>query len=176
MSIGWAEIVETFLKYPWWVWPTFFSFAWLSLKWLYKAVTRHIERPVITSKSFRQNRVHVDFVKGTITLPRGNTYPVSRIRGLRWEDYSKSGFFHAYVEVEDLRNPVHPVVFSTTNGPEMFIRRLRTVIEQAGGIRFSAAISDRFDIIERDFSNPITAATATRVTGQGLRVSFSRAD
>lgn len=176
MSISWADIVEVFVSQPWWVWPTAIGLAWLGFRWLYNAVIRRIERPVITSKSFRQNHVHVDFVKGTITLPRGNTYPVSLVRGLRWEDYSKSGFFHAYVEVEDLRHPVHPVVFSTTDGPEMFIRRLKTVVEQNGGIRFEAAIYDRFDIIERDFSNPVTAATATRVKGQGLRVSFTRAD
>ncbi|MAZ15289.1 MAG: hypothetical protein CL535_03000 [Ahrensia sp.] len=101
---------------------------------------------------------------------------MSSVRGLRWEDFPKSGSFHAYVDVDDLNRPIHPISFSTVDGPEKFVGRLRTAIEKAGGTRFAATGTDRFDLIERDFSNPITAATATRVPGQGRRVSYDRVD
>lgn len=176
MSITWSEIVAIYLSQPWWVWIIALGLVWFGAKWLYRAANAYAERPVITATDFRQCRVSVDFQSGTISLPRGHTYPVSHIRGLRWEDYSKSGSFHAYIEVDDLANPTHPVSFSTWDGPEKFVGRLRTAIEKAGGVGFSAATSDRIDLIERDFSNPITAAIATRIAGHGHRVSYSRSD
>ncbi len=176
MSITWNEIVEIYRSQPWWVWLVGLALVWIGLKWLKRIAITYVERPIITPSSFTQRRVRVDYRAGTITMPRGNTYPVSGIRGLRWEDFPKSGSFHAYVEVDDLTRPTHSVSFSTATGPENFISRLRTAIERAGGTRFAAAGSDRFNLIERDFSNPITAAIATRVTGQGHRVSYSRVD
>jgi hypothetical protein len=80
------------------------------------------------------------------------------------------------VDVDDLRLPIHPVVFSTQGAQELFVARLRTAIGRAGGPRFSATAVDRFDIVERDFSDPVRAAVATRVTGQGERVSFARVE
>ena len=64
---------------------------------------------------------------------RGDTYQVSSVRGLRWEDFPKSGSIHAYVEVDDLSRPTHPVSLSTATGPENFVGRVRTAIEKAGG-------------------------------------------
>lgn len=174
MSITWNEIVEVYRSQPWWVWAVDVALIWFSLKWLMRSAIAIAERPVVTPESFRQRRVRVDYCAGTITMPRGNTYPVSSVRGLRWEDFSKAGSFHAYVDVDDLASPTHSVSFSTADGPENFIGRLRTAIEKAGGARFAAIGSDQFDIIERDFSNPIMAATATRVAGRGQRVSYSR--
>ncbi len=176
MSITWNEIVEIYWRQPWWVWLVGLALVWIGLKWLKRTAIAYVERPIKTRTSFTQRRVRVDYRAGTITMPKGNTYPVSSVRGLRWEDFPKSGSFHAYVEVHDLSSPTHPVSFSTATGPENFIGRLRTAIERAGGTRFAATGSDWFDLIERDFSNPITAAIATRVTGQGHRVSFSSVD
>jgi len=174
MSITWNEIVEVYRSQPWWVCAFGLALIWFSLKWLTRSATAIAERPVVTPESFRQRRVSVDYRAGTITIPRGHTYPVSSVRGLRWEDFSKSGSFHAYIDVDDLARPTHPVSFSTADGPENFIGRLRTAIEKAGGARFAATGSGRFDLIEADFSNPIMAATATRVYGQGQRVSYGR--
>ena len=158
MNITWNEIAEVFRSQPWWVWAVGLALIWFSLKWLTREAIAFAERPVVTPESFRQRRVSVDYRAGTITMPRGNTYPVSSVRGLRWEDFSMSGSFHAYIDVDDLAKPTHPVSFSTADGPENFIGRLRTAIEKAGGTRFAAAGSDRFDIIERDFGNGRAAA------------------
>ena len=80
-------------------------------------------------------------------MPRGDTYQVSSVRGLRWEDFPKSGSFHAYVEVDDLSRPAHPVSLSTATGPENFVGRLRTAIEKAGGTRFAATVSTSSNVI-----------------------------
>lgn len=174
MSITWNEIVEVYRSQPWWVWFIGIAMVWIGFKWLKRTVIAYVERPIKTPNSFSQRRVRVDYRAGTITMPKGNTYSVSSVRALRWEDFPKSGSFHAYVEVDDLSRPTHPVSFSTLDGPEKFVGRLRTAIEKAGGTRFAATGNDRFDLIERDFSNPITAATATRVAGHGHRVSYDR--
>lgn len=163
MSITWNEIVEIYRSQPWQVWLAGFALVWIGFKWLKGTVIAYVERPITTPSSFSQRRVRVDYRAGTITMPRGNTYPVSSVRGLRWEDFPKSGSFHAYVDVDDLNRPIHSVSFSTVDGLEKFVGRLQTAIERASGPRFAATGSDRFDLIERDFSNPITAATATRV-------------
>jgi hypothetical protein len=176
MSISWNEIIEVYRSQSWWVWLVGIALIWIDLKWLKGTVIAYVERPITTPNSFSQRRVRVDYRAGTITMPRGNTYPVSSVRGLRWEDFPKSGNFHAYVDVDDLNRPIHSVSFSTVDGPERFVGRQRTAIEKAGGTRFAATGTDRFDLIERDFSNPITAAMATRVAGQGHRVSFGRQD
>jgi hypothetical protein len=176
MSITWNEIVEVYRSQPWWVWAVGVALIWFSLKWLMRSAIAIAERPIVTPGSFRQRRVRVDYCAGTITMPRGKTYPLSSVRGLRWEDFPKSGTFHAYLEVDDLTKPTHSVSFSTATGPENFVGRLRTAIEKAGGTRFAATGSDRFDLIEQDFSNPTTAAIAMRVAGHGHRVSYSRVD
>jgi len=175
MSISWNEIVGIYQSQPWWVWPLGFLLVWVAVKWLRGTWSGHVERPVLTSDGFRQCGVHVDFATGTITLPRGDSYPVAYVRGLRWEDYSIAGKYRAYIDVDDLKRPLHPVFFSTADAPEAFIARLRTAIEEAGGPRFAACGAERFDIIERDLSDPVTAAVATRVAGQGRRVSYARA-
>ncbi|MCP1201046.1 hypothetical protein [Notoacmeibacter sp. MSK16QG-6] len=174
MSITWNEIVEVYWSQPWWVWLIGIAVVLIGFAWLKRTVIAYVERPIKTPNLFSQRRVRVDYRAGTITMPRGNTYPVSSVRGLRWEDFPKSGSFHAYVEVDDLSMPTHPVSFSVAEGPENFVGRLRTAIEKAGGPRFATTGSDRFDLIERDLSNPLTAATATRVAGQGHRVSYQR--
>lgn len=176
MTITWDDIVATYMSQPWWVWLVGILLAWFGFKWLIRAVRAYAERPVITPNGFRQCGVHVDFRAGTIRLPRGNTYPVSRVRGLRWEDYATLGTYRAIVEVDDLDRPIHPVGFSTPEGPETFVSRLRTAIENAGGPRFFVTSSDRVDLIARDLSDPTMAAIATRVAARGRRVSLSRAD
>lgn len=175
MSISWNEIVAIYQSQPWWVWALGFLAVWFAAKWLRRSWTGHVERPVLTSDGFRQCGVQVYFAAGTVTLPRGDSYPVSYVRGLRWEDYATAGKYRAYIDVDDLKRPLHPVFFSTADAPEVFIARLRSAIEQAGGPRFAASGADRFDIIERDLSDPVMAAVATRVAGQGRRVSYARA-
>ncbi|MCB1467210.1 MAG: hypothetical protein KDK08_08735 [Rhizobiaceae bacterium] len=174
MSISWNEIVAIYQSQPWWVWPLGMLAIWFAAKWLRQRCISYVERPVITADGFRQCGVQVDFAAGTITLPRGDSYPVSYVRGLRWEDYSTAGKYRAYIDVDDLERPLHPVFFSTADAPEAFVARLRSTIEKAGGPRFAASGADRFDIIERDLSDPVTAAVATRVAGQGRRVSYAR--
>lgn len=174
MSISWNEIVEVFRSQPWWVWLLGLVLVCIAFTWLRRTAVAYTERPTTTPNSLSQRRVRVDYRAGTITMSKGDTYPVSSVRGLRWEDFPKSGSFHAYVDVDDLNRPIHSVSFSTVDGPEKFVGRLRTAIERSSGPRFAASGSDRFDLIERDFGNPITAATATRVASQGHRVSYSR--
>lgn len=47
---------------------------------------------------------------------------------------------------------------------------------QRGGPRFSVACNDRMEIVERDVSDPITAAIAKHVRPLGLRTSYSRVE
>lgn len=176
MTITWDDIVATYWSQPWWVWPLGLFVAWFGLKWLARAIRTYVERPVVSNHGFRQCGVSVDYQAGTIRLPRGDTFPVERVRSLRWEDYSRSGSYRAYVEVDDLKRPIHPVGFSTPGGPEAFVSRLRTAIEKAGGPRFSIAANERMEIVERDFSDPVTAAVATQVRPLGRRASYSRMD
>lgn len=176
MSFSWDDIVATYMSQPWWVWLSGCVIAWLALKWLIGAMRAYRERPILTDSAFRQCGVRVDYETGTITLPRGDTVPLQRVRGLRWEDYRRSGSYHAVIDVDDLKRPVHPVAFSRSAGPEAFVSRLRTAIEKAGGPRFAVAATDRMEIVEKDLSDPIMAAVATRVRPLGRRMSYSRTD
>ncbi|WP_295808929.1 hypothetical protein [uncultured Nitratireductor sp.] len=99
MSISWNEIVAIYQSQPWWAWPLVFLLVWVAAKWLRRTWSGHVERPVLTSDGFRQCGVHVDFATGTITLPRGDSYPVAYVRGLRWKDYSTAGKYRAYIDV-----------------------------------------------------------------------------
>lgn len=174
MSFSWDDIVATYMSQPWWVWLVGGVVAWFGMKWLIGMARAYRERPILSADGFRECGVRVDYRDGTITLPRGDTFPVHRIRGLRWEDYARSGSYRAVIDIDDLARPIHPVGFSTAAGPEAFVARLRTAIEKAGGPRFSVAGNDRMEIVERDLSDPVTAAIATRVRPLGRRVSYSR--
>lgn len=176
MSFDWDDIVATYVSQPWWVWLTGCVVVWLGVKWLIGAMRDYRERPILSDSAFRQCGVRVDYHTGTITLPRGDSFPVQQVRGLRWEDYRRSGSYHAVIDVDDLKRPVHPVAFSTAGGPEAFVSRLRTAIERAGGPRFAVAATDRMEIVEKDLSDPIMAAVATRVRPLGRRMSYSRSD
>lgn len=176
MSFSWNDIVATYMTQPWWVWLVGCAVAWFGMKWIIGAMCAYRERPIIANDGFRQCGVHVDYRAGTITLPRGDTFPVQRVRGLRWEDYERSGSYHAIIDIDDLKRPTHPVSFSTAAEPEAFVSRLRTAIEKAGGPRFSVAGSEKMEIVERDLNDPLTAAVATRARPLGRRVSYFRAD
>lgn len=176
MSFDWDDIVATFASQPWWVWLAGCVVAWLALRLFIASLRAYCERPVLSDSAFRQCRVRVDYEAGTITLPRGDSFPVQRIRGLRWEDYRRSGSYHAVIDVDDLQRPVHPVAFSTSAGPEAFVSRLRTAIERAGGRCFAVTATDRMEIVEKDLSDPIMAAIATRVRPLGWRRSYSRSE
>lgn len=176
MTFTWEDIVAAYASQPWWVWLVGFGIVWVGMKWLIGAMRAYAERPIVSDRAFKQCGVRVDYRAGTITLPRGDTFPLQRVRGLRWEDYARSGSYHAIIDVADLKRPIHPVVFSTAAGPEAFVSRLRTAIERAGGPRFSVAASERMEIVERDLSYTVTAAVATHVASQGRRVSYARVD
>lgn len=176
MSFDWGDIVATYASQPWWVWLAGCVVAWLGFRWLIGAMQAYRERPILTDGAFRQRGVRVDYNAGTITLPRGDSFPVQQVRGLRWENYRRSGSYHAVIDVDDLQRPVHPVAFSTSAGPEAFVSRLRTAIEKAGGPRFTVAATDRMEVVEKDLSDPIMAAVATRVRPLGWRRSYSRTE
>lgn len=176
MSVDWDDIVAIYLSQPWWVWLIGCVVAWLGLKWLIASYRAYRERPVLTDRAFQQCGVHVDYRAGTITLPRGDRLPVERLRGLRWEDYKRFGTYHAVIDIDDPKTPVHPVAFSSSAGPEAFVCRLRTAIERAGGPRFTVAATDRMEIIEKDLRDPIMAAVATRVRPLGWRRSYSKSE
>ena len=176
MTFTLEDIAAIVSSQPWWVWPVGFAVVWFGMKWLIGATRAYADRPIMSDHGFRQRRVSVDYRKGTITLPRGDTYPVHSVRGLRWEDYPRSGRYRAIIDVDNLKRPIHPVSFSTPAGPEAVVARLRTAIEKAGGPRFAVAASEEIDIIERDLSDPVMAAVATRVASQGRRVSYARHD
>lgn len=91
MTITWEDIVAIYSSQPWWVWPVGVAFVWLGTKWLVRAIQAHVERPIVSQHGFRQRGVSVDYRAGTITLRSGETFPVHRVRGLRWEDYAGSG-------------------------------------------------------------------------------------
>lgn len=176
MTITWEDIVATYWSQPWWVWLVGIFVVWQGTKWFVQTLRAHAERPILSDHGFRQCKVFVDYRKGTITFPRGDTYPVHRVRGLRWEDYATSGSYRAIIEVDDLKKPIRRVGFSTSAGPEAFVSRLRTAIEKAGGPAFSVTASQQMEVVERDMSDPVTAAVATRVVPVGRRVSYARAD
>lgn len=176
MKFTWGDIAAVYLSQPWWFWPTALCLAWLVTKGLAHALRAYAERPILTDSAFLQRRVRVDYRAGTITLPRGDTFPVSRVRSLRWEDYPKAGHYHAYVEVDDLKRPIHPVMFSDPRRPPEFVSRLRSAIEKAGGPRFSMSGAGAVEMIGRDFSDPLTASIATRVVASGRRAFFTTAD
>ena len=129
----------------------------------------------MSATMFRQCGVSVDYRAGTITLPRGDIVPVSHVRGLRWEDYPRAGFYQAFVEVDELKRPLHPVLFATAAGPEAFVARVRIAIEKAGGPRFVASKADNIEIMGRDFTDPIMAAVARGVVARRQSVAFSKA-
>ncbi len=174
MSFDWDDIAATYASQPWWVWLAGYVVAWLGLRWLLGAMRGHRERPILTDGAFTQCGVCVDYDAGTITLPRGDSFSVQRVRGLRWEDYRRSGSYHAVIDVDDPKRPVHPVAFSTSGEPEAFVARLRTAIEKAGGPGFTVTATDRMEIVEKDLSDPIMAAVARRVRPLGWRRSYSR--
>jgi hypothetical protein len=174
MSFDWNDIVATYVSQPWWVWVAGCAAVWIGLKWLIDGYRAYRERPIFSHRTFQQCGVRVDYDAGTITLPRGDSFPVQRVRGLRWEDFRRAGSYRAIIDVDDLKRPVDPVGFSTSAGPEAFVSRLRSAIEKAGGRRFMVAATDRMEIVEKDLSDPIVAAVATRVRPLGWRRSYSR--
>jgi hypothetical protein len=176
MTFTWNDIVAVYLSQPWWVWLAAVVLAWLGARWLTRAIREYAERPIITDSGFEQSGVRVDYKAKTITLPRGATVPVSCVRGMRWEDYARSGYYHAIVEIDDLKTPLHPVLFSKPGGPEIFVSRLRGAIERAGGPKFVVRSADRIDVVERDLSNPVMAATAARVADHGHKVSLAKVE
>jgi hypothetical protein len=176
ISFDWDDIVATYISQPWWVWVVGCVVAWFGLKWLTSALRAYRERPILSDEAFWQSGVRVDYRVGTITLPRGNSFPVQRVRGLRWEDYKQFGTYHAIIDIDDLKRPVHSVTFSTSAGPEAFVARLRTAMEKAGGPRFTVAATDRMEIVEKDMSDPIMAPVATRVRPLGWRRSYSKSE
>lgn len=173
MSFGWDDIAATYVSQPWWVWLFACVVAWFGFRWIIGAIRAYRERPILTDSALRQCGVRVDYRAGSITLPRGDSFPVERVRGLRWEDYQRSGSYHAVIDVDDLKQPVHPVAFSTSGEPEAFVSRLRTAIERAGGPRFAVAATDRMEIVEKDLSDPIMAAVAHRERWVGWRRTYS---
>lgn len=176
MSVDWDDIVAIYISQPWWVWLIGCVVAWLGLRMIAGLVRAYRERPIISGAGFQQRGVRVDYRAGTITLPRGDSFPVQRVRRLRWEDYKRFGTYHAVIDIDDLKRPVHPVAFSSSAGPEAFVSRLRTAIEKAGGPRFTVAATDRMEIVEKDMSDPIMAAVATRVRPLGWRRSYSKSE
>lgn len=172
-SFTWDDIAAIYLSQPWWVWLVGAAAAWFGTKLLIGAMRAYRERAVSGGNSFKQCGVEVDFRTGTITLPRGGRFPVERVRG---EDYARSGTYHAIIEVDDMVRPIHPVAFSTPAGPEAFVSSLRTAIERAGGPQFALAANEKMEIVERDLSDPVMAAVATRVGSLGRRVSYPKAD
>lgn len=176
MKFTWDDIVAVFLSHPWWFWPTALCLAWLVTKGMANALRAYAERPILTDSAFLQRRVRVDYRAGTITLPRGDTFPVSRVRSLRWDDFPRAGYYHAYVEVDDLRRPIHPVVFSDPRRPPEVVSRLRSAIEKAGGPRFSMSGVDAVEMVGRDFYDPLMASIATRVVASRRRAFVTAAD
>lgn len=176
MTINWEDIVTIYSSQPWWVWPAGLCVAWIGMKWFMRAIRAHLERPIVSDHAFSQCGVSVDYRAGTITLPRGDVFPVECVRGLRWEDFGRSGHYRAVVEVDDLKRPIHPVGFSTPAGPEAFVSRLRTAIEKAGGPLFSPAASEQMEVVALDMSDPVTAAVATRAVPVGRRVSYAKTE
>ncbi|TPJ81891.1 hypothetical protein FJ434_20545 [Mesorhizobium sp. B2-5-13] len=176
ISFDWNDIVATYLSQPWWVWPAGCVVAWLGLRWVIGAMRAYRERPILCDSALRQCGVRVDYDAGTITLPRGDSFPLQRVRGLRWEDYATSGSYHAIVDVDDVQRPIHRVALSTPTGPEALVARLRTAIESAGGPRFAVAATDRMEVVEKDLSDPIMAAVATRVRPLGWRRSYLKSE
>lgn len=170
MSFDLGDIYALYLTQPWWVWVGGFFASWTGLKWLRHRIRSYVERPIATKDGFEQRRVRVDYNRGTIRLPHGDTFPVSKVRGLRWEDISHAGRYLAYIELEDMKRPIRPVSFSSSQRPEEFVSRLRTAIERAGGAKFSVRASDHVEIMGQDYSNPITAAVAKKVVEHGRRV------
>lgn len=175
-SFTWDDIAAIYLSQPWWVWLIGAAVAWFGMKFLIGTMRAYRERAVPSGNAFKQCGVKVEFRTGTITLPRGDRFPVERVRGMRWEDYARSGTYHAIIEVDDMARPIYPVAFSTPEGPEAFVSRLRTAIEKAGGPQFALVANEKMEIVERDLSDPVMAALATRVRELGRRVSYAKAD
>ena len=174
MSFDWGDIVATYASQPWWVWLAGWVIAWLGLRWLTGAMRSYRKRPILTDRAFRHCGVRVDNSAGTITLPRGGSFSVQRVQNLRWDDYQRSGSYHAVTGVDDLQWPVHSVAFSTSAGPGAFVSRLWMAIEKAGGPGFAVTATDRMEVVEKDPSDSIMAAVATRVRPLGWRRSHSR--
>lgn len=92
--------------------------------------------PTLNANTFAQAGVVVDFGQRTIRVD-GKTYPVDRVRSLRWEREWNRSF--AYITVADLATPVHRVRFNgqwNANAAQTFVARLEQAIAQAGGPSF----------------------------------------
>lgn len=77
MSINWNEIVEVYRSQSRWVWLVRVALVWIAFMWLKRTEVAYAERATTTPNSFSQRRVNVDYRAGTITMPKGDTYPVS---------------------------------------------------------------------------------------------------
>lgn len=172
MTFTLHDIWDFVRGYPWWAGPALIVGVWTTLRVAARRWRDHAEQPRFFDHAFEQNGVCVNYDERTIRLRHGDSFPVTSIRGLRWENYASRSWrtYHAFIELDDLRRPIRPVPFSKPQMPEEFVARLRTAIERAGGPRFSVRTSDYVEIMGPDYSNPITAAVAKKVVEQGRRV------
>ena len=80
---------------------------------------------------FSQANVSLDYGRGTITLGH-RSFPVDRIRGLRWESgYGEhANISHGIIELNDMSYPVHKVEFIRPSDAERFVTRLQMALSR----------------------------------------------
>jgi hypothetical protein len=92
-----------------------------------------------TEDGFSQSGVKVTYSSGQIQI-KGRTYPVSEVRGLRWDSKKKNGdicgYSKAYISVSDIQKPIYTLHFRTMGAAEVFCERLELAIQKAGGPTF----------------------------------------
>jgi hypothetical protein len=84
---------------------------------------------------FSQAGISVNYTEKTIQI-KGGSYPASKVRGVRWESGrgNKGNISYAYVQLDDMRSPVHKVKFITPGAAEKFCQRLQVALERTGEI------------------------------------------
>ena len=94
-------------------------------------------KPINTDDTFSQAEVVVNFHDKIIKI-KGKKYPVSSIRGLRWESgHGHGNILAAFIKTDDIENPVHIIQFIKPNDAEAFVERLSLALEKADGVGFN---------------------------------------
>lgn len=96
-------------------------------------VTLARQRHTSSDEGFLQAGVGVNYQNETIRI-KGQVYPAEAVRSVRWESGHgpRGNASIAFIELDDMRRPVHQVTFITPNAAQTFVSRLTLALQKCG--------------------------------------------
>lgn len=136
---------------------------------------KRLELPVeMNHEAFQQAGLRVCYKDATVSFPGGRTYPVTAVRSLRFENFLRPNQkkWFAYIEVEDMEQPVYTFAFSYGWVAEQFIPRVRMALEKAGALPFRTISSEHVESIDQHHIDPRKGSYTPTVVDAGTVIEL----